>query len=213
MRCPNCGYEIDKPNKKSCPLCGCKITREELLTVEAAPQEMAVPVADDAEAVRPQTPITPQPSEPAPVMVECSRCYKSVLEDANFCPYCGCDMRKPKVEAPHIEMYAQQPQQPIQPVPNIQIAVEEVPMADEDTQTFSDDVVEEELLDDSISTNVREENLDQYVDNGAYLPYDDEEEADDSMPQETAGSLSWLIIGIAAISGILLGALLYYICA
>lgn len=212
MRCPNCGYEIDKPNKKSCPLCGCKITREELLKIEAAPQEMAPPVADDAEAVRPQAPIAPQPSEPASVMVECPRCYKSVLEDANFCPYCGCDMRKPKAEAPYIEMYAQQPQPPTQPVPNIQIASAEVSMADEDTQTPSDDVIEEDVSDGSISTNIREENWDEYIDNGSYIPYEEEEESIEEEEPQKIGLASWLIIGIASIVGILLGILLYYLC-
>lgn len=214
MKCPNCGFEIDKPNKKSCPLCGHKITREELLIAETMSQEVVEPVAIDAEEMQPQTATAPHSSEPAPAMVECPRCYKLVLEGANFCPYCGSNMQKPKAEAQHFDMYAQQPQPPTRPVPNIQIGLEEAPMADEDTQTFSDDVIEEELVDTPISTNVREENLDQYIDNGTYVPYDDEEDIEDeNMQQEVGSTTPWFIIGIAAISGILLGALLYYMFA
>lgn len=211
MRCPNCGYEIDKPNKKSCPLCGHKITREEMLIVETASQKVVEDVAVNAEEMQPQEPTAPQSSEAALAMVECPRCYRSVLADANFCPYCGCDMRKPKADAQYIDMYVQQVQPPTQPVPNIQIASAEVSMADEDTQTPSDDVIEEDVSDGSISTNIREENWDEYIDNGSYIPYEEEEESIEEVPQKI-GLASWLIIGIASIVGILLGILLYYLC-
>lgn len=211
MKCPNCGYEIDKPNKKSCPLCGHKITREEIMIAETASQKVVESVAVNAEETKPQEPTAPQSSEAAPAMVECPRCYRSVLEDANFCPYCGCDMRKPKADAQCFDMYVQQVQPPTQPVPNIQIASEEVSMADEDTQTPSDDVIEEDVSDGSISTNIREENWDEYIDNGSYIPYEEEEESIEEVPQKI-GLASWLIIGIASIVGILLGILLYYLC-
>ena len=28
MKCPNCGYEIEKPNLKTCPLCGSSLNLE-----------------------------------------------------------------------------------------------------------------------------------------------------------------------------------------
>lgn len=204
MKCPNCGYEIDKPNKKSCPLCGHRITREELLatpSVESIPQEVLEPIVekDDCDAYQP--PVS-QSAEAHPVMAQCPRCSELIPEENNFCPYCGCNMRQSMV--PELSEAVDVPQM-VEDSPVVSEPDEE---SDGVASDYYDAVVEPKASDD----NIREENWDEYIDNGSYIPYEGEEEGiEEESPKET-GPASWLIIGIAAIAGVLLGALLYYLC-
>lgn len=200
MKCPNCGYEIDKPNKKSCPLCGHRITREELL---ATPSVESIPDPIDERAdCDIEQPSVSQSVEASPVMTRCPRCSELIPEENNFCPYCGCNMRQSIV--PELSEAVDVPQM-VEDSPMVSTPNEE---SDDVASAYYDDAVEPEASDD----NIREENWDEYIDNGSYIPYEGEEEdIEEESPKET-GPASWLIIGIAAIAGVLLGALLYYLC-
>ena len=213
MKCSNCGYEFEKPSQKTCPLCGHKVTRISLVTdEESIPQEQTSNDFIEAEAV---SSIDASPSvsptvktEPAPVTLECPICHTKVSEDTNFCPHCGHDMHFNAIEEPNEETVSLKP---------IESAVEEmVAHEEQDVITDAELVAEQEIT--PISNhhdNYRDEDGDEYIENGAYVP-DSEEDSQqwttESTPQSERSSVSQsLILIITAILSIALGAAIYCI--
>ncbi len=227
MKCNNCGYEIDKPNRKTCPCCGAS-----LKIIIAQP-------AEEVEQPEPQwqDEVYPEPSRHEARNIEepqqlCPRCKKAVPDGFNFCPHCGYDMREPAEAAP----------------------VEEVPLA---TLSASQDVCKESLHyepepiaveqeseikpiprryepqytpyhsepehDEPEPEHYQPENNDygeeEEEDNpemGGYYPYPGEEPTgetgEDFTEHTTTGtSMSWLTIVITTVVSLLIGALLYFI--
>ena len=197
MKCPDCGYDIEKPNQKTCPCCGASIK-----TITAQPaEEVEQPEPSEQESAQPEPPLQEVPPSVEPQQV-CPRCKKAVPDGFNFCPHCGYDMREPAesapVEEPEIKPgpHRYEPQYtPYQPEP------EHYEPEPEHYQPENNDyeVVEEEN-----------------PEMGGYYPYPGEEPTADTgvdVPESpaTASSSSWLVIVISSIVSLLLGALLYLV--
>lgn len=95
MKCKNCGYEIEKPNQRTCPCCGQSLT--------SAPD------------------VTPPPTSSmdidTPLQVpkhECPSCHTFVSVGTNFCPNCGHNMQEEEVSTP--PPY-EEPEPVLEPVP------------------------------------------------------------------------------------------------
>ncbi len=219
MKCSNCGYEIDKPNLKTCPLCGYKIVRK--VQVETPLPEIAEPKigtlpsdqtvvanVDQSSSIQKDEPkMTPQ--EPvSPLTVECPGCHLRIPVDSNFCPHCGYDMHSPQEDNNKPEETSEPQEEPIQQ-PEPEIEPEPVYINEEEP---------EEQTPTSTPENYRvEEDVDEYIENGSYQPYPDEEEdkkdddIDDDNTQDKTSSNSWIIITVVAILSVAIGAILYNI--
>lgn len=221
MKCPNCGFEIEKPNVKTCPCCGLKITR-----VEVVPDEGAVPLETPSTAAHQDEMPSNKPSDihvqpasqqlPEPVMVECPMCRTQVPEDTNFCPNCGNNMHA-RVEQEHFDSST------ISDAPDYAtseaLRTNQEPEATEeyDAPSVSTPVVEQEKpTTPSRIDNYRAEDTDQYVENGAYIPDEPEEDANDEpedtpQKQETSSIPPSIIFIVTAIVSIALGVGLYFL--
>lgn len=84
MKCKNCGYEIEKPNQRTCPCCGQSLNSAHVVTP---------PTAQSMEEESPLE--TPKQ--------ECPNCHTFVPAGTNFCPNCGNNMHEDEsVAAPPI---------------------------------------------------------------------------------------------------------------
>lgn len=192
MKCLNCGYEFDKPNLKSCPLCGFRIipgtqspdnktVNEERPTV--SPQSSSIDNETEG-TVDLQIPdeeltfeesevyIEPQPVIPEPPVI--SR-QDSATEPVAPTVYTGQPVASPdpvSSRAPKVNKHREE--------------------------------------------RITPEDPDEYLENGSYQPYPDETKDDTSYDddlysrQGEKNSSSWVAIVIAAIGGVLIGSLLYF---
>lgn len=73
MKCPICGFDIEKPNQKTCPLCGHKLTQEDVvaderITSQGTPPSVPLP----EEEVSNRTGVIHDQPTPPPPTVECN---------------------------------------------------------------------------------------------------------------------------------------------
>lgn len=216
MKCPNCGYELEKPNLKNCPACGHKLKRERVVVppaVKLNSSETSSTDADVKESDRTrESEQSTQTRVVTPRMVECPFCHQFISEDSNFCPRCGYNMREQESSSPQEEIVPEQGGESELP-----IAFETL-LESTEKENFpvdSGDYMEEEDASDSdMPDNVRDEDLDEDIDNGSYQPYseEDEESPVDTNPQkDVSTSSSWFAVIITVVVGILTGALLSYL--
>lgn len=196
MKCKNCGYEFDKPNLKSCPLCGAKIIP-------------GAQVEEDKAAIEERPTFPPEPT---------SRNENSTEESVEFeIP----DRRETIVREAAIHPVPE----PVMPAPPV-IPKEPEPVAPAPEPVYVAPPVREPktVKASSEARRVPEETVmaedpDEYVENGSYQPYPDEEEEgdetyyDDPTYQPTADKKSgtWIAVTIAAIAGLLIGSILYFL--
>ena len=217
MKCSNCGYEIDKPNLKTCPLCGYKIVRKVQVEtpspdttepkIETLPLDQTVVAnVDPSFSIQKEEPkITPQ--EPvAPLTVECPGCHLRIPVESNFCPHCGYNMYSKQDDNSKPEETFEPQTEPIQ---QSELEIESEPI-------YIDKEDPDEQLVPSTPENYRvEEDADEYIENGSYQPYPDEEkekqedDIEDENTHDGSTSTSWITITIVAIISVLLGAVLY----
>lgn len=233
MNCPNCGYEIKKPNQKKCPLCGVRLVTE---TVNTPPENQ---ISAEEEQHQPELPVSePQAVEknvPTELQNLCPRCHTPLPALGNFCPNCGFDIRmkaesEPQVEQPVLAptpqpepvaapqpafvpqpMYVNEPipqplREPVyepQPQPTPVYTPQPSPTPMRETPLYGDD---------QGPTFIDEE--EGYV-NGGYYPYPEDVENQNPVGEDlTSGkpsSSTWLIILLTIIGSLLLGILLYFI--
>ena len=235
MKCSVCGFEIEKSNQKTCPLCGNKIIREEPPVstphVTSSTEATAMTVPNDHAATSQPSHQDSSPATQAIIIVECPRCHTRFSEENNFCPRCGYNMRfqqdneqeEPYQEPKHERVQQTERDSTQRFVRDIEPKLEH----DEEQDDIPEAIIqEEEDFDPHANENIREENLDQFIDNGSYHPYtdddstqddsqeeyhDDDDMSDAGIPATTNTSTSWLTILIASIVSLLIGALLYFI--
>ena len=208
MKCPNCGYEIEKPNRKTCPLCGHKLTKlnrvpkiEIDIPQESNTEEMIISMPEEPEKQTIQT--TDNPSD----QVECPRCGKKVAADVNFCPHCGHNMHESQEEGG-------MPEEPISEEPVVTDDEIETPFElSEDIGDKQDDQKEQIAdSDDLLEGNIQEDDS-EYIENGSYQPYQEEEDSqfrNEDENQHSVKSLWWPVM-FAFIISVFLGVYLYLI--
>lgn len=194
MKCKNCGYEFDKPNLKSCPLCGFKI-------IPGAQAEEDKAVIEERPTF-PTEPSFPNGSTAGDsVEIEIPDRKETIVREAAI-------YSAPEPVVPEPPVIPKEPE-PVAPAPEpVYVAP---PVREPKTVKASSEPrrVPEET--------VTAEDPDEYVENGSYQPYPDEEEEgdetsyDDPTYQPTADKKSgtWIAVTIAAIAGLLIGSILY----
>lgn len=204
MKCPNCSYEIENVKARKCPACGARITRE---VKEHPHEEEHTNDNNKGVTTKPQQEV-PMP-ETEPVGLCCPTCGTRITEETNFCPRCGYQT-KPQFDDP--------PQPTGEEIP---------PQTTPDTTPLYKQPETAAEEDHHIEENVRKEDLDEYIDNGEYKPYENDPDSDGSNnndiennePQpvgsqpktDATTSNSWFVIACTAIASLLIGALLYLI--
>lgn len=194
MKCNNCGYEIEKPNLKSCPLCGNRII--------PAAQSSDDKILSEEQVVVPPQPSPMRESEPNDhFQPEICDEEELILEESDVYP-----VQEPVLpEPPVIERQSPAPDPVTTPVYNAPVVQAPEPVIPPSPQVNS-----------SYDERITPEDPDEYLENGSYQPYPDEVEddtsyGDGSYPREDEkSSSSWLGIVIAAIAGLLIGSLLYF---
>lgn len=194
MKCNTCGYEFDKPNLKSCPLCGSRIIPG--VTASERSAESVV------------RPMDSSPS-PSPALTESETIDFDVSDQQEVI---AGDTYTP-ASAPVLPVNPEPPAadprpEPVKPTP---APVYTAPSAPQPQPTKPAPVTATAR---DLQARVEPEDPDQYVESGSYQPYpDDEGETEDSgYPYPQPGdnkSGSWMAIVIAAVAGLLIGALLY----
>ena len=206
MKCPNCGYELEKPNLKNCPVCGHKIKRDRDVGTPVATTSPLVSSTIESDVYTSEHPRTPE-QVIHPVMVECPLCRTLIPEENNFCPRCGYNMRQHEDSELQEEIATETPSIDDSPLTfGEQMEWNNEPQTDDE-----EDAEEEKQPAMPLPDNRRDENLEEYIDNGSYQPDQEEEEILDSTSQveEAPASTSWITIILAAIISVLFGALLY----
>ncbi len=191
MKCGNCGYEIVKPNLKTCPLCGYKLAPGDTLSeeghglseqtsVETVPHgnvETELPVTRDVQPRRDVDTVSGEtssaPSHDTPRHENAASYDNPPVPDDTVCRV------PPMAKNNSVECPAPQPDN-------------HYPQKD-----------------------VTPEDPDQYVENGSYQPYTDEVEEggydDDRVKQPESRSSVWVIPLGAAIAGLIIGSILYFV--
>lgn len=226
MKCPDCGYDIEKPNQKTCPCCGASLK----IIIAQPAEEVEQPESSEQEPAQPEPPLQEVPPSVEPQQV-CPRCKKAVPDGFNFCPHCGYDMREPAESAPVEEVplatlsasqAVSQEAQRYEPEPLVKETEPEIkpgPHRYEPQYTpyqpepeHYEPEPEHYQPENNDYKEVEEENPEM----GGYYPYPGEEPTADTgvdVPESpaTGSSSSWLVIAIASIVSLLLGALLYLV--
>lgn len=191
MKCNNCGYEFDKPNLRSCPLCGEKIIPgvqmdEEKQEVEELPSIPSATSSVNDIAVEKIVEITGHQEIPATEVSNDPAPQFAVQEHSESA------MQPQERESTSEQVNVAPAVKIVKPV-NVFVAAEE-----EETE------------------RVIPEDPDEYVENGSYQPYPDEEaegqaEYEENTYRKNAGKSSnlWIATAIAAVVGIMIGVLLY----
>lgn len=215
MKCSNCGFEIERPNKKKCPLCGHKITPMDIApdgggTSQDATSALISTDEIEGDVMQHEPPIVQQ--EPEMPMVKCPICGSMVHEGTNFCPYCGHNMHAATpVEQPEIS----QAESTVETCDSNDVYEAHVVVS------HVEPTVSEELPSASSRIdNYRTEDTDEYIDNGAYIP-DQDAETDESQDEEvepsgngkTSSVSQNLIFVLTAVASLAAGAALYYLLA
>lgn len=206
MKCPICGFDIEKPNQKTCPLCGYKLTQKDVVADErVTSQETPPSVPFPEKEVSNRTGVIHKQPTPPPPSAECPVCHSQIPEDSRVCPYCGTAVQGDS------NGWEQEVQAPIEQSD----AVDQSPYApphDHSNSAAND-------RHDSPSASARVENYrvednDQYVANGAYIPDPEDTETEISNETEVEGSSTvsqTMVYVIAAVLSIAIGALLYHL--
>lgn len=208
MKCPNCDYEIEKANLKTCPLCGSSLEmgeKEEYATKNnaAIEEQQNMEVADEKlqETYADNIPEVQQPV--------CPRCQKPMPANVNFCPYCGFDIReqtngllKETVTDVEEQMSEQESIKSTHETMQFQYETRRSEESEEEVHVMPTHSASDENYDD-----IDEENPPM----GGYFPYPDEENVDMNNNDETATDASkpWLTIVLSTIASILIGAIIY----
>ena len=227
MKCPDCGYEIEKPNKKTCPCCGASLKAIKAQTVEEVKQPE--PFVQDSFRSEPSRTETSPSAEPQRV---CPSCQTPVPNGFNFCPSCGYDMREPAdSDSAEMEILAvsfasqsvNQDSQNDEPVPVVEELEPEIKPGPRRYEPQYTPYSSESELDEPKPEHYQPDNNDDYEEEvgdnpemGGFYPYPGEEAVGDTIdePFPTASSstsTSWLVIVIAAITSFFIGALLYFV--
>ncbi len=190
MKCNNCGYEIEKPNLKTCPLCGCRIT--------PAAQPSETPAEEEERVtVPPQTSLLDEEESGETFELEIADDGEFSFEESSVYP----GQQPVEPEAPAMQRQTPEPS-PGYSAPEPPTAEPVYPVRPSVNQSQESRIIPEDP--------------DQYLENGSYQPYPDEPEDetgydDLSSPQSSEKSSgSWVAIVAAAIGGLLIGSLLYF---
>ena len=232
MKCANCGYEIDKPNRRTCPCCGQPVEIKQEVTEE----QVETPDDSEEEALEePQEPSSgPVEDEDAKSSLtqECPRCHSTISTDDNFCPKCGFNVNQDE-DVTVVELNTVQPLQPKQEaVSETEYEPERPPKVE--TQQPSKIVppplpntvqepthkkttlpplpienhVHREMPPEPLTA--QDESLDPY--NGYdSAPVVDDGQGDYTSSSSSSSSFTWLAVLIACVVSILIGVLLYII--
>lgn len=233
MKCENCGYEIDKPNRRTCPCCGQPIVIEQQkseefkLPLEEKPTEEefgdSVTTPDEKEV---EAEINSSSSTlPSSSMQECPRCQAVLSADDNFCPKCGYHIHQQEeddtTEQTVIEQITQLEQEAFKPMPEIEHSQEQEtpqqpvvvpPPLPDPTQDQKHKITTPQPPPvDSVQRVTppelpiaQDESMDPY--NG----YDTAPIVDDGQGDySSSSSFTWLVAVAACVVSILIGALLY----
>ncbi|MDE6279881.1 MAG: hypothetical protein K2M05_07890 [Paramuribaculum sp.] len=191
MKCNNCGYEIEKPNLKTCPLCGNRI-------IAGAQSSDDKTVSEEPVTVPPQSPALEESETTAPTKPEIYDEEELILEVEESDVY---PAQEPVLsEPPVVERQSPAPDPVTPPIYNAPVAQAPEPVT----------------IPTTYDERITPEDPDEYLENGSYQPYpdeaDDESSYDDgSYPQGgEKSSSSWIAIVIAALGGLLIGSLLYF---
>lgn len=214
MKCKKCGYEIEKPNQRTCPCCGQAVEYEETVQQPEQPASYTEEFKSQEHIDNLSQEITKTDS-----VKGCPRCG-TVLNGANFCPNCGYDMRK-TAETEKVVV----PEEP-QPVRHSYAEESYPPPVEEEPIAFSEP-------EEPVQIPPRQQSMSNYAQEykpqrqGYTAPYDREadvsvdpnhgydtaiiEDDGHSLEPSSSSYSSWLVIVLAGIGSILLGCLLYYV--
>lgn len=209
MKCPICGFEMEKPNQKTCPLCGHKITPRDFASDEGtSPQDATSEILPNVEGgsnvMQQMQPVVQQET----AMVECPICSSMVRADANFCPRCGHNMHeKPEKEQLEISNISE-------PEQLMRDAGHEEPR---ETTNVNPVIAEEIPSVPQPADYYRNEDTDEYIANGLYIPCPEEEQEYSSLSdgetsdKDKSSSVSHVVTYIlTAIVSTAFGVALYY---
>lgn len=206
MKCPICGFDIEKPNQKTCPLCGYKLTQKDVVADErVTSQETPPSVPFPEKEVSNRTGVIHKQPTPPPPLVECSLCHNRIPEDSRTCPYCGTAVQSDS------NGWEREYHTPIEQSD----AANQAPYETPQDHAYP----EENDKRDSTSASARVENYrvedyEQYIKNGSFIPDPGETETEISDETEVKGSSAvsqTMVYIIAAVLSIAIGALLYHL--
>lgn len=226
MKCPDCGYEIEKPNQKTCPCCGASL--KAIKTQPAEEVKQSEPFVQDSFRPEPPRLDTTPSAEPQHM---CPRCQTPVPNGFNFCPSCGYDLREPSdtdsvnvgtLVASSASQIVNQDTQHDEPEPVVRELEPEIKPSPRRYEPQYTPYSSEPEFDEPEPEHYQPENIDyeeEEEDNpvmGGYYPYSGEEPVGDTVdepypPVSTSQSTSWLVIVIAAFFSLFIGALLYFV--
>lgn len=214
MKCKKCGYEIEKPNQRTCPCCGQAVEYEE--TVQQLEQPASYTEESNSQE---RIDHLSQETTKTDSVKGCPRCG-TVLNGANFCPNCGYDMRE-MAEIDKIDV-------PEEPQPESQSYTEEsyTPPVEEESIGFSEPEEPVQIPPRQQSrSNYAQDDRPQSQEYAA--PYDREadvsvdpnhgydtaiiEDDGHSLEPSSSSNSSWLVFVLVGIGSILLGCLLYFV--
>lgn len=219
MKCPNCGYEIEKPNLKICPLCGSSLKSD---GKDEHPTQNDTPINEQRDIDIPEEIIfdTKVVDAQEKSQKRCQRCQSPLPSAGNFCPICGLNIRENEEEKPQIEKSTTIIESQVETMPNSNIP-------EPISQFQQEDVYENELQPQNQNMELQnsdyqeplyndEENEEQGYENGGYYPYSNQEESYASDGDESAidrGKFNspLLTIVLSIIVSLFLGIFLFFI--
>ncbi len=213
MKCPNCGYEIEKPNLKTCPLCGSSLNLEGKVE---HPTQNVTPINEQRDIDIPEEVLSEAQSVNIPENQQtiCPRCHEIITLKSKFCPNCGLDIRK---QEDSIQREVQTDIEKSQSDSEFLNNEQELMQCQYDKRQH---IKEAETENDKPTYSESKEFYDGNDDNdeeslqmGGYYPYSDDINMSLDSEESTSNSISstWLTIIISTIISILLGAILFYL--
>ena len=208
MKCPNCDYEIEKANLKTCPLCGCSLqlegSDEHLVPTDNAVMEQR----DMSVSEEPMTSVASGDVLDNQQTL-CPRCHTPQPSFGNFCPICGYDFRGQEEEIPEetetdVDVQTSEPDDLDSPWEPAQVLSETKPHLETDYD-------EHLVAANSVTAETYDEADEENPQMGGYYPYPEDENASPSSEEESSGkkTSTWLTIAISAVASIIIGALLF----
>ena len=229
MKCKNCGYEIKKPNLRTCPLCGRHIEPED--DVEHVPSEKGVQeeVHHEIEEKRPVPEIEQEQEE----QTVCPKCHKPIGKDVKFCPECGCNIREYEekqtsepAEEKKEEPIQAPPQEPAPEPPVEKDSIEIVrPSVIKPTKKTGDEKESEKSGDSQRDTETGNSRSDSRspIKSAVYINPDDEEDVDpyngyasaetdyegkEPPSTDSSSAFTWIVMIGALVGSLLIGSIL-----
>lgn len=202
MKCSNCGYELARPNIKTCPLCGHRITPVETVETEEKDSPLQSPLEESA---NPGETVVAEPENndidlPSDEKISVNQDFATADNGhTNFHDSYSHETMESHDELPDISGESN----------NVQTVYER---SDNASPSIEPSVVPPVY--NKPRSSARAENPEEYLDNGSYQPYPediDESGNYENRSMESSGSQAsaWAVTALAAIAGLLLGAVLF----